>query len=218
MIAGLIGMLAALIVFVLIALLSGRRIDPKIAGPFNLFLTEIGFAPIRSSDPIYKKIRDALRLTQYLGYVEQIYRRAQDDCVLVWTLDSEDTNHRVIALIAQTPPSAPWVLCLFPGLTGSLRNIVRKTFALSLSGSGFRRIEMADLGSLNQQADLYAQGNNALPSFSKGFTDRLQQCGNIVLRSDGSLVLLERIALGTERLEQGTRELLRLRDLLAADP
>ncbi|QIK37507.1 hypothetical protein GWK36_05405 [Caldichromatium japonicum] len=152
MIAGLLGMLAALVIFVL-ALFTGRRIDPKIAGPFNQFMTKSGFTPLKPSDPVYKETKDAARLTRYIGYVEQIYRRAQDDCTLCWTLDAEDTNHRLIALLRQSQPSKLWILCLLPDLSGS-RNIIRKTFALSLAGSGFQRVEMADLGPLADQADL----------------------------------------------------------------
>ncbi len=217
MIDALIGVSITFLIVVLGLLFWKRKPDPKIAVPINNILTSQGFILLDQSDPIIKEIKDAFRSTAYTGYVEQAYRRMSDDYVVCWTTDSEDTTNRLIAKIPQTRISGAWILFFLPSIKGIGEKIIRKGFELSVSDfSSFKFSKVKpDILDQSVQFDLYIQDGTSMPSFKSDFLNLLPQCGNIVLRSTGSIVLLERISIHrTETWEQEARELLRITQLL----
>lgn len=214
MIAGIVGMLVAFLIVVLVILFGKRKLDPTISLPLNNFLTSQGFTLVDPTDPILKAIRDACRLTMYSAYIEQVYKRAGDDCVVCWLGDSDGTTNHLVAAIPKANKSGTWVMLFIPGMKGMSGNFIRKSFELSLS-SNFTKMEPGVLGQSAIQGDLYVKSGDSMPSLKDEFVNLLPQCGNMILRSAGFTVLVERLSLNkTETWEQEARELLRITELL----
>ncbi|QGU32692.1 hypothetical protein [Thermochromatium tepidum] len=218
MIEGIIGMLVALLVFVLIALFSKRTPNPAIALPLNTVMTSQGFTLLDSADPILKAIKDAYRLTGTTAFIEQTYKRPKDGCIICWLADSDGANNHLVAALIQnkTDDTGIWVMLCLPGLQGAGGNLIRKSFALSLSSSALQRIE-SGAGQAGRGCELYVKRGDPLPSFKEGFLDLLQSCGNLILRVMDSVILIERLSLNrTETWEREAKELLRLTEALRA--
>ena len=60
MIAGILGMLAAVVIFILIALFSAKQPNPTIAVPLGNFLASQGFAPLDPASAPFKDIANIL--------------------------------------------------------------------------------------------------------------------------------------------------------------
>lgn len=207
MIAGIVGIIVAFLIFVLVLLLTKREPNPKIAVPLNQFLTSQGFVLLDPSDPMIKTIKDDFRAIGFTSFVEQTYKRSSDNCVVCWTTNYDNEN-RFIALIPQTIQSGAWILFFFPTIKGIGEKIVRKGFEISV-GHQFSKIN------LDIPFDLYIQNGTSMPPFKADFFTLLLQCGNIILRSTGSIVLIERVAITMrETIEQEVRELLKITQLL----
>ena len=214
MIAGIIGIFVAFLIVVLVILFGKKKLEPTISIPLNNFLTSQGFTLVEPTDPTFMKITDACRLTMQPVYIEQVYKRVGDDYVVCWLRNvNGPTNHLVVA-IPNPNNSGAWIMLFIPGLKGMSGNIIRKSFELSLPRH-FRKMELGPWGQSAIQYDLYVKGGESMPYFKDEFIQLLPQCGNLILRSTGSLMLIERFSLNrAETREQEARELLRITELL----
>jgi len=215
-IAGIIGISVAFLIVVLVILFGKKKLDPTISVPLNNFLTSQGFTLVESTDPIFRSITDACRLTMHAAYIEQVYKKAGDDCAVCWLRNVNGPTNHLVAAIPKANNSVAWIMLFIPGLKGVGGNIIRKSFGLSLPRH-FRKMESGASGQSAIQYDLYVKGGESMPSFKDEFIQLLPQCGNMILRSTGSMMLVERISLNkTETWEQEAIELLRITELLKA--
>ncbi|MEJ5299535.1 MAG: hypothetical protein WHS38_00930 [Thermodesulforhabdaceae bacterium] len=215
MIAGIVGILVAFLVFLLVILFWKRKPNPTIAIPLSNFLTSQGFTPVDSSDPVIKSIRDAYSLTTYGIFIEQVYRRVGDDLTVCWLTDSHGTTNHLVAAIPKMDKNGTWVMLHLPGIKGMSGNFIRKLFGFSLSSSNLEKVESGISGKSATNCELYVKSGDPMPFFRDEFINLLPQCGNIILRSTESITLVERLSIHvTETWEQEAGELLRTANLL----
>lgn len=213
MVAGVIGMAVALGIFLLVLFLAKPKPNPAIADPLKAVLISLGFTFMETTDPLLPEINATLRATAYAGTLEQAYRRSIDDLVVCWVSDS-DNNH-LVSMIAQPFPSEPWILLYLPAAKGMIGSIVRKMFDVALSPSHFVRVEPEVLGTSSTRFELYSPPRVAPPSFEAKFVNMLRHCGNLILRSSGQRLLIERLSLSPqEPWEEEIRQLVRLTMML----
>ncbi|URR34979.1 hypothetical protein NBE99_10060 [Thermosynechococcus sp. HN-54] len=193
MVVGLIGIAIAIVIFCLVLLFVNPQPNPAIANPLKEVLLPLGFQFLDTVDPLLPDIKATLRATAYEGVLEQAYRRGVDDLVLCGVADS-DNNH-LVAMIAQPFPSEPWILLHLPSAKGMIGSMVRKMFDVALSRCHFVRVEPEVLGVPSTQFELYTQTRAALPTFEAKLINVLPHCGNLILRSSGQKLLIERLSL-----------------------
>ncbi len=220
MMAGFIGIGLAFLFLVLVVVFGKRKRDPAIKNPLNNLLPSQGFSPIDPFDPILKPVTQAFKSTAYAVYVEQAFKKGTAQELFCWlhtqARHSQHPDNNLIATIPNSANNGEWVFLFLPGISGFGGNLIHKSFELSLLSSGFSKIETPALGPLSKQASLYVLGNASGPLLKEELIQKLPQCGNIVLRSGGSMVLIERIDLTrSETRENEAKELLRISHLLA---
>lgn len=213
MVAGLIGIAVAVAIFVLVLLFANPQPNPAIAKPLKEVLLPLGFRFLDTADPLLPEIKATLRATAYEGVLEQAYRRGIDDLVLCWVSDS-DNNH-LVAMIAQPFPSEAWILLHLPSAKGIVGSMVRKMFDVALSRRHFVKVEPEILGASSTGFELYTQTRTALPTFEAQFINVLPHCGNLILRSSGQRLLIERLSLSRqEPWDEEIRQLVRTTTLI----
>lgn len=216
MIAGIVGIFIAFLIVFLVLFFGKRKPDQKIALQLNNYLTLQGFALLDTKDHIYKEIANTCKITKYPTYIEQVYRRMGDDYVICWLADFNGSTNHIVAAFPKDKNIGTWIMLLIPGISGVSGKFIRKSFELTLS-SNFTRMELKVLGQLNMEGDLYVKKGEAIPHLKNEFINLLPQCGKIVVRSGGSVVLLERISVTrTETWEEEARELLQITKLLSS--
>jgi hypothetical protein len=83
---------------------------------------------------------------------------------------------------------------------------------LKSNRSVFSKVEPSILG---QSIDLYIPKGGGIPSLNNEFINLIPRLGNIILRSTGNKLLVERISINREETwEQGARELIRITQLV----
>jgi len=214
MIAGIIGMIVAFVIVVLVIFWGKRKLDPTISLPLHNFLTSQGFTVIDRTDPIFDAIAAACRLTLCDSYIEQIYKRAGGDYAVCWLSNVNGPTKHLVAAIPKADNRGTWVMLFIPGMRGVSGKIIRKGVELTLS-SKFRKAQAGVLGQSAMEYDLYVEKNDQITPLGDGFFHLLPQCGNVIIRSAGPIVLVERISLNrAEGGDQEAGELLRITELL----
>ncbi|MGC8719445.1 MAG: hypothetical protein ACP5TY_05495 [Thermodesulforhabdaceae bacterium] len=215
MIAGIIGIFVAFLIFVCIILFAKPKPDPTIAVPLNNFLTQQGFVPVDQSDSVFNEISNALRSTAHNSLIVQMYRRYSDDIVVCWVSNSNGHNNNLVAVAPQTVQTEPWIMLSLPSIKGMGANFIRKFFELSglkSNRSVFSKVEPSITG---QSIDLYIPKGGGIPSLNSELINLIPRLGNIILRSTGNKLLVERISINREETwEQGARELIRITQLV----
>lgn len=216
MIEGLLGILLAFVIFVLVLFFGKRKPNQKVAIPLNKALSSEGFINLELSDPKIQSVKEALKsIVLYPVFIEQAFHRPQDDLMICWVSNTEGDNNSLISVIPQKIKTGRWILFSMPSIKGKIANIFRKGNELSLSSAGFNKVEHYFSDQSINYSELYVHKNSFTPTFHSDFYNVLQQCGNVVIRSTGSNILIERISpYRSESWEQEVRELLRITQLI----
>lgn len=215
MIEGMIGMFIAVLIFIFIILFSKAKPNPTIAIPLGNFLAEQGFVLLDLSNSLFKEISSVLRSTAHNSFIVQMYKRDSDQIVVCWISDSDGGTNSLVAAIPKTGSRGPWIIVSLPTIKGTGANLIRKLFEVSGSkykGLAFSRVESNSLG---QSIDLYIPRGAEIPRFKDELINLISQLGNVIIRSAGRMVLVERLSINrNETWEQEARELLRVTKLL----
>jgi len=217
MIEGLLGIILAIVIFILVLFFVKRKPDQKIASEINRVMTSLGFINLELSNPKIKEIREAFRLTApYPVYLEQVFHRIKEDLIVCWiTTTTESNNNALVSIIPQKIRTGKWILSNIPSVKGKIANIISKSYELSLSSLNFTKVNNHFFGQSNNHFTLYVHKNDPLPSFKNEFFNVLEQCGDVIIRSSGTIVLIERIlVVRDETLEKEAKELVRITQLL----
>lgn len=216
MIEGLLGIFLAFVIFILVLFFGKRKPNQKVAIPINKALSHEGFINLDLSDSKIQPVKEAFKATvPYPIFIEQAFHRPQDDLMICWISNTEGGNNDLISLIPQKVKTGRWILFSIPAIKGKIGNIFRKSNELSLSTAGFKKIEHHFFAQSIEHLELYIHKNDFIPSFHSDFYNVLQECGNVVIRSAGSNILIERISpYISESWEQEVRELLRITKLI----
>lgn len=215
MIEGLLGIFLAFVIFVLVLIFGKRKPNQKIAIPLNRALSSEGFIKLDLSDPKIQSIKEAFKATvPYPVFIEQAFHRIQDDLIICWISNTKGDNNDLISVITQKIKTGKWILLYYPSLQGRIGNIIRKVHELSISW-GFTKVRPEVFGQSTTQFDLYIRKNESIPLFHSEFFDVLKQSGNVIIRSSGSVLLIQKISLiKGETWEQEIKELLRVTQLV----
>ncbi len=216
MIEGLLGIFLAFVIFILVLFFAKRKPNQKVAIPINKALSQEGFINLDLSDSKIQSAKEAFKsIVPYSVFIEQAFYRPQDDLIICWVSNTEGDNNALISVIPQKVKTGRWILFSIPAIKGKIGNIFRKSNELSLSTAGFKKIEHHFFAQSIEHLELYINKNDFIPSFHSDFYNVLPQCGNVVIRSTGSKVLVERISpYRSESWEQEVRELLRVTQLI----
>lgn len=216
MIEGLIGILIALILFVWVLFFYKRKPNPAIAKPLNKFMTNEGFRSVGTSDPLLKPVKDVFRVTKYHAYIEQAFLRDYDNSLICWiSTSTEGANNAIVSIIPQTIKTDKWIILYLPSLQGGLGSVVRKGYEKMVLSSDFSKISSKVFGYKDGEFDLYMKDSAVTPPFNHKFISALKQCGDMVIRSNGMIAVLERIYPYSNRIwEQEAKEILRVTDLI----
>ena len=194
MIAGIIGMLAAVVIFILIALFSAKQPNPTIAVPLGNFLASQGFARLDASSAPFKVISNILSSTADDTFIAQIYQNKADNILICWCSSSDGGNNSILSAIPGRCGTTPWILLSLPPSGGVGAPWIRKSFeALGRKSkrSSFSKLESNPFG---ESIDFYIHEGGKIPDFPKEFIGALPQFGNILLRSMGGMILIERLS------------------------
>lgn len=216
MIEGLLGILLAFVIFILVLFFGKRKPDQKIYTVLNKVMQSLGFSNLEHSNPEVQAIKEALKLTiPHLVYLEQAFYRSDDDLIVCWINKRiESDNNALISVIPQKMKTGNWILANLPSIKGKIGNIINKSYELSLSSLKFTKLDSHFFGQPTNQFALFVHKNEPLPSFSSEFFNLLQQVGNVIIRSSGKILLIERISVfRDETWEQEAKELLRITKL-----
>lgn len=216
MIEGLLGIFLAFVVFILVLFFGKRKPNQKVAIPINKALSHEGFINLDLSHPKIQSVKEAFKATvPYNIFIEQAFHRTQDDLIICWVSNTEGDNNSLISVIPQRVKTGRWILFYLPSIKGKIGNILRKGNELSLSSSGFNKVEHYFSDQSIKYSELYIHKNSFTPTFHSDFYNVLQQCGNVVIRSTGSNILIERISpYRSESWEQEVKELLKITQLM----
>lgn len=142
MIEGLLGIILAIVIFILVLFFVKRKPDQKIAFELNNTMTSLGFTNLELSNPKIKAIREALRLTApYPVYLEQAFHRIKDDLIICWiTTSTESNNNALVSVLTQKIKTGRWILFNLPSIKGKVSNIINKSYELSLSSLNFTKV------------------------------------------------------------------------------
>jgi hypothetical protein len=212
MIEGLIGMALAFVIFVLVLLFAKRKPDAKIASELNKIMKIQGFTTIDSSDPTLKPVREAFSLTAYPVYIEQAYHRTQDGLMICWVSTSSDgANNSLASVIPQKVFTGRWILLHLPSIKGAVLNIIQKGYEKIILSRGFNKVKGELLPSSMVEFNLYLQDGDSIPRFTEEIIHFIRNSGNLVIRSTGSSLIIERISITrSETWEREASEILRI--------
>jgi len=214
---GLLGIFLAFLIFILVLFFVKRKPDQKVAFEIKSVMTSLGFINLEPSNPKIQEIREAFRITApYPVYLEQIFHRIKDDLIICWiSTSTESNNNALVSILPQKNKTTKWILFNLTSVKGKMGNIIKKGYELSLSSLNFTKVNNHFWGQTNQHFTLFVHKNEPVPSFKSEFFNLLQQCGDVIIRSSGTIILIERIsATIDEPWEQEAKELVRITQLL----
>ena len=211
MIAGIVGMLAAVVIFILIAVFSAQKANPTIALPLGNFLTSQGFSRIDASTPLFKEISNILSSTADDTFISQIYQKKTENILVCWCTNSDGSDNAILGVLPQDFSTTPWMLLSLPTIGGLSAALIRKSFAALGKKSKRSSFSKAEVGLYGESIDLYLPENGKIPAFPERFINALPQFGNILLRSMGKLILVERLSVSrSDSWEDEAKHILQL--------
>lgn len=203
MIAAIVGIFLAFLVIILVVLVAERKGVPAVSVALEQELTTQGFKAMDRFDPVIEPIIRVCKPTADAVYVEQAFRRDADQEWFFWIQTKARRTARCVNHLLAAFPSpnniGKWVLLFLPEMTGLGSTAVRKTFELSLKSSCYTKIENRAEHPLALQYDLFVYENTPLPLLNSVPINKLPQCRNVLLRSAGNIIAVERIS--TDRNE-----------------
>jgi hypothetical protein len=217
MMEGLLGIFLAFLIFILVLFFVKRKPDQKVALEIKNAMKSFGFINLEPSNPKIQEIREAFRLTApYPVYLEQVFHRIKDDLIICgFSKSTESNDNSLVSLLTQKIRTSKWILFNLTSVKGKIGNIIKKGYELFLLSLNFTKVNNYFWGKSNKNFTLFINKNELVPFFINEFFNVLQQCGDVIIRSSETIILIERIsATKDEPWEQEAKDLIRITQLL----
>jgi hypothetical protein len=221
MTAAVIGIVLAVLIIFILVILGFREQKLDIPLPLRTYLASQEYAEIDPFDQHLKPVTNAMKIKAHAVYVKWAYKKLNGAKLICWVQTrgrgSGDSTNHLVAAVPNSRNSGEWILLCLPAISGISGKIVRKMLGWSIRSSNFWRAAPDRLGTLSEQCEFYIGDNVSVSPLNDELIARLPECGNVVLISTGSSVLIERISVTrNEPTEDEVKKLIRVSDVLAA--